>query len=537
MEDSKIFSLPRFKTAAIVVSVLSLIYLLVCLLVIGGDDFVIAMVDILTIPLAITTALFALSLWNMVKTSNISRALSINLFIGWVLWAIGEVLWAVNRYSRQEVPYPSPADFFWLIGYIPLGVGLYLRLKELPVKPNARQKMILSVVSLVVILLTTVFVIIPIIQNNDHSRWIESALNVIYSLADLFILLLVLRLLFIYRGGDYGLIWNLIIVGFVLHSLSNLIFSYANSINIYYPDNKVNFLSSIVIDAPYNFSYALWILSFYALRLTINRQSSLKTFVQPDPIPNTHVLIFTKGDDTVIQTSNNFWAIFDAEQVEGKHLAELLQIPEAEAQFVNNKIHQEGKIADYPVLVKDKLGVEREAFLSGIAIANTQKDYSGCILLLRLLVEANYALDQSLTSYQRLMVRQVQQNSGSHEEAEIRKLLLDYYLTHLVSLQNMVFRTGGAQLSLVFLEYLQHTTEHPWRLQFNPQTILTYADYPLKVLREELPMLLDVAKRFAAQLTDSQSVEAEMQDVVSQIGEAVNKNVAYHLQANTDQPE
>lgn len=537
MTSSTIFFHRKFKTAAFIVGAISLIYLFICLLVIGGDDFVITMVDVITIPLAIATSLFALSLWNMVKTSGISRTLSLGLLIGWLLWTVAEVMWAIYEYSSQEVPYPSPADFFWLIGYIPLGLGLYLRLKELPVRPNARQRMILSVVSLAVTLLTVVFVIIPIIQHNDPSRWLESVLNVVYSLADLFMLLLVLRLVFIYRGGDYGLSWNLIVAGFVLHSLSNLIFSYANAFNLYYPDHKVNFLSTMVIDAPYNLGYALWMLGFYALRLAISQQNSFKPLIEPAILPNTHVLIFTKSDNTVIQTSNNFETLFGYDHVEGKTPAELLQLPPAEAQSILSAIQNEGKIADQPVLVTNRLGASQKAYLSGFALMTPEKNYSGCILMLRLLVEANYALDQSLTDYQKLMVRQVRQTSGSQEEAEIRKLLLDYYLAYLVSLQNLVFRTGGAQLSLVFLEYLQHTSEHPWQLQFNPQNILTKADYPLSVLRKELPLLLDVAKQFAAQLTDSQSVEDEMQAVASQISEAVNKNVAFHLQADADQPE
>lgn len=530
MEDSKILSLPQFKRVAIIAGLFSLVYLVICLFVIGGDDFVLAFINFSTIPLAIATTLFALSLWNMVKTSSISRTLSINLFIAWLLWTIAEILWAFYDSQGQEVPYPSPADIFWLIGYLPIWIALYLRIYELPVRLKQNQKTIYGAVSLVTVLLVFIFVLVPIIENNDPSRWLENTLNIIYPLADLATLLFALRIAMVYRGGDYGLSWNLIIAGFIVNTASNLLFSYANSFDLYYPENKVDMLSSILIDAPYNFSYVLWLLGFYALRLTMSRQRPVETFVKPDLIPNTHILIFTKNDNTVIQTSNNFWGIFEAENVEGKRSTELLQIPEEEARFIHDKIQQEGKIADYPIRVKDRTGVEREAFISGIAITSSRKDYSGCILMLRLLVETDYSLDNSLTQYQKLMVRHLQQTSGSREEAEIETLLFDYHLAYLAPLQNLVFQAGGTQLGMVFLENLKNQPDHQWQLQFNDQTLLSRADYPLDVLRKELPLLLETAKKLAAQLTDPQLVEAEMQTITAQIDNLVHQNVAYLLQ-------
>ena len=59
------------------------------------------------------------------NTGRTNRLLWGGLLAGWALWVIAEILWVVYGNLYQEIPYPSPADFFWLIGYVPMGYGLY----------------------------------------------------------------------------------------------------------------------------------------------------------------------------------------------------------------------------------------------------------------------------------------------------------------------------------------------------------------------------------------------------------------------------
>ncbi|NWG10830.1 hypothetical protein HXY33_03640 [Candidatus Bathyarchaeota archaeon] len=47
--------------------------------------------------------------------------------VGLFLWFVGEAIWmGYAVILGVEIPYPSVADAFWLIGYIPLFVALYL---------------------------------------------------------------------------------------------------------------------------------------------------------------------------------------------------------------------------------------------------------------------------------------------------------------------------------------------------------------------------------------------------------------------------
>jgi hypothetical protein len=211
-----IFSNQRYKMAAIVAGILVLAYVLVNLFVIGGDGFIITLNNLVAPLLAIITTISAFILLLQIRANVRSRLLWGGLFAGWALWAIAEILWFVFGYLGQEVPYPSIAYLFWLVGYTPLGIGLYSRLREMPLKLTSSQKLALWGSSLATIFITLAFVILPVFQGYDASNRLGSIISIIYPLADLVLLVSVLRLIFVYRSGDYGFSWNLLITGFVL---------------------------------------------------------------------------------------------------------------------------------------------------------------------------------------------------------------------------------------------------------------------------------------------------------------------------------
>jgi len=46
------------------------------------------------------------------------------------MWFLGEAIWAgYTLILNVEIPYPSVADVFWLGGYVPFFVALYLYVK------------------------------------------------------------------------------------------------------------------------------------------------------------------------------------------------------------------------------------------------------------------------------------------------------------------------------------------------------------------------------------------------------------------------
>jgi len=85
-------------------------------------------------PPLIAGAAFAFSILALVKYWGSFRerfSLSWLCFaVGLGLWFLGEVSWSVYTLLLSvELPYPSIADVFWLSGYIPIFIALFLYVK------------------------------------------------------------------------------------------------------------------------------------------------------------------------------------------------------------------------------------------------------------------------------------------------------------------------------------------------------------------------------------------------------------------------
>jgi hypothetical protein len=428
----------------------------------------------------------------------------------------------------QEVPYPSWADFFWLVGYIPMGIGLFARVRSLPVKPTFSQQAIIWSFSLGTVIFTVIFVLLPIIQTNDPQRLLESILNIIYPVFDLFLLIIVLYLFFGYEQGAYGFGWRLLLAGFILHQISNLIFSFASSSDLYYPGLQANWISTLAVDVPYNLSYVFWLFGAYMLRILLGEHSTFELNIQPKLVPNAHLLVFTKRDGTIIDVSHNFYSFFALEDVKGKTLDCVLELTEKENHALLEKIRVLKKLSDQLVRIKNRSGIFQDGWICGVAIFTPQGEYSGANYLIRTQVEES-VFDNKLSESEKSEVRHFVTSSISNENNEIRQLLLDYYLGYIKSLFNMAFHEGGATMSQLLLDELQSTTKnYGWQIQFNPQTIFDGNLYSVDVLRKALPVFLETSKQFVSRIIGPDLVEAQLKDLHAQIEETVHKNVALY---------
>jgi hypothetical protein len=516
----------RFKKAAIVAAILSAVYIIINAFVIGGDQFVSEVSNYLTVPLAVITMIFSIILWRQLAGNTASSFLWGNMLAGWTCWTIAEILWAIFAFQSAEVPYPSWADFFWLIGYIPMGIGLAARVRSLPAKPTSRQQAIIWGVSVATILFTAIFVLQPIVQNNDPEQLIESILNLIFPILDLFLLVIVLYLFFAYEHGAYGFGWRLILIGFIVHQVSNLLFSYASAADLYYPDAKATLLSTLGVDVPYNISYVFWMMGIYLLSVLLKEHSAFKFNVDFKPVPNAHFLVFTKSDGTIIDISHNFYSFFTLENVKGKTLDCVLEFAQREGYTLKENIRVGKKLKDQPVHLKNPSGLSQNGLLCGLAIFSPQGEYSGANYLIRTYTENDGLLDNKLTESEKSVVRHFLTHNISNESNEIKQLLLDYYLTYIKSLFNMAFHEGGATMSQLLLDELQYTAQlYGWQIKLNPQTILDGDSYSVDALRNALPVFLETSKRFVSRLTGQEDVDERLKELNGRIGESIHRNV------------
>jgi hypothetical protein len=125
--------------------------------------------------------------------------------------------------------------------------------------------------------------------------------------------------------------------------------------------------------------------------------------------------------------------------------------------------------------------------------------------------------------------------SGSSSDAEIGQFLSDYYLSYIRSLVELAFSQGGAVMSQALLDQLAETARtHNWLMRFNAQTVLENTNYPLPVLREALPELLETAKRFISEIMDPLIVEAHLQELSSQIDGTIHRDAGHYLKFNRE---
>lgn len=531
-------TLSSFKPAwkQIVVSFLVVVYIAINVFRVGGDTFVLNLNNNIVHPLAIGITLLALVLSRQIVGRSRNRLLWWGLTIGWALWTVAQLYWAIAAIISQEIPYPSWADFFWLVGYIPMYIALWERLRSLPQTASSPQRVALWISTLFIVICTVWFVLIPIVQNNDPSAILESALNILYPLMDVVLLIMVLRIFFIYQPGNYGRAWSWLSAGFILMSLSDLIFSYATTANLYYPDGQANLLSTIGVDVPYNVSFLLWLIGLFILQSIQRSHHAIENIHTPlTLVPNTHLLVFTKGDDTVMDVSMNYERVFSLNMVKGKTIQEGLGISAGDADTILNDSKTNKIFKEREFLVNTRLGQE-QAWISGIVIFNPQGEYSGVYLLLRMLAK-DYSLDKLLTDHEKAMANSILSKTGTKqkEEEEIKQLLANYYRAFLQPLYNLVFAEGGSIMADAFLTELQSVSnQHEWRTGIQPDNILDVSALSLSETQEALPILLETAKRLVIEETDESSVNMITQDVRSKFDEFTLGNVSHFELAKQD---
>jgi hypothetical protein len=532
MEVPHIFENRPFRAAAIFVGLLVLAMLVTDIFIIGGDAFIFTYHSALNAPFAIIVAISAYAVWRRMSPDSPRRQLWAGLVLGWATWAVAETIWALFSVIGQEVPYPSPADLFWVFGYVPMGIGLLARIRTTPFKPTRSQWFVIWGVSALTVLVTFIFVFIPILQAFDPGLLVESVLNIIYPLADLFLLIVVWWMFFAYEKGDYGFSWRLLTIGFILMTFSDLFFTYADWQGFYYPDMQANLISRLVIDFPYTVSYLVWFLSIYALGILLREERPVVAVERPELVPAYgHILVYTDSEDNVLSVSPTFERIFDVTDVHGKSLAEALSISRQDQDRVFTKLRFASKVTDLPVTIQDRNGVPKQVLLCGLAPINTQREYSGANLVLRFPV-AEGAFDFGLSLESRGMVKHVLARSGSQYEAEICQFLLKYYRAYLVVLLQTVTQQGGVAMSAALLDELRGTAvQHGWPLQFNPQTVLE-GEYPLEVLRAALPLLLEKAQGFAAGVSDPGKVGASMREVELGLSQAIHDEASRFIRGD-----
>jgi len=251
----------RFAIVAVVVwAAFSLVYVLGPL----GEGSHTWFANIGTLLGAWSVVVLALLLWRSYAPDETARRIWLALFLGFLLWAIGDAMWAFyDLLPGGDIPYPSPADLPWVAGYFPLWVALWLRYRSMEVHPARGQWRALSLIVLVGLIVFG-YVLWPTLTYPGYDRLIEQALDVFYPIGGFILFAGAVLVAAAVRGGRMSFPWQIIALGIAVLSLADLVFAYATWNGVYVIEGTPN-LITILADVPYMGAYAAIAVGEYVL--------------------------------------------------------------------------------------------------------------------------------------------------------------------------------------------------------------------------------------------------------------------------------
>lgn len=512
-------------------SFLIFIYIAINAFQVGGGEFIFKLNAYILFPIAIGLVILAYKLAREIKVQGKNRVLWWGLFAGWSSWLIAQFLYTViPDFTGIEMPTPSWADFFWTLGYIPMYFALWERLRSLPQSSSTAQNISIRISSILSIAGAVFFVLIPVLQSNqapDSSTIFTNILNILYPVLDLGLLILVIRIFFIYQQGRYGQVWIWLSLGFILSSFADLSYSALSTAGLYYPDGNATLLSTMGMSIPFNVSYLFWLIGLIVLNsIQESHQVFEEIHIQPNLVPNTHLLVFTKADDTIIGVSANFANVFPSNMEKGNTLQNALGISDEDANAILLESKSSKFLKERSVLANTLLGQE-PILVSGIVILSPQGKYSGVYLLLRI-HHQDYSLEKLLTNDEKAMVNSILTKTGTKqkEDDEIKQLLVQYGRIFLQTLYNRVFNEGGSIMADTFLTQLQSKCKQQgWSIKIQPDNLMDVGALSLTETQESLSTLIETAKQFVAAIIDEATVNQITEDVRSKFDELTLKNI------------
>jgi len=173
---------------------------------------------------------------------------------GLFLWFMGEAIWAgYTLILGVELPYPSVADIFWIGGYIPFFVALYLYV-ELFRHALTKKMLAASLITTTVLTtLVTVALLIPVLGTEEDLT--AMIMDFAYPILDLTLFSVALLGLIIFWRGKLGSSWLLINLGILMNVCADILFSYTTAQNIYYCGH--------MLDVLFDLAYLSFSMAFY----------------------------------------------------------------------------------------------------------------------------------------------------------------------------------------------------------------------------------------------------------------------------------
>jgi hypothetical protein len=469
--------------------------------------------DVASVVCALTASLLFIVVWISTSNRDASKKIWRQMVIGLLFWTVAETIWAFYEVALgQEVPYPSIADFFWLFGYAIICLALFTQYRLFQVTPTQQQRMMIAILVLVFVLIGGLMVLGPIIQGFDPEDILVSLLNIAYPVFDLILLVLVLSVIFSLEQGRFVLAWHILGVGLVFLAAADLMFSYADWNEIYFPDNRLNGIT-LLIDTLYHVAYLTLGLAAYTYRVISTSLQSVTMDIVLRSLTKSNILIFVDPSGTIISLSDNFSNLVRSRtqsQYVQMPLCEALQIDQAVVEDLIAKTIERGSLSTQPVVIRDVLKQPKDIWLTSLAVYNDQKELVCIAMVLRTNLSLPDGEERPLSEEQKMLVNYYLTQAGTYRSEE-NQVIKAYFLEQVRLLYSLVQQFSGTPVADKLLIYLnQVSSGNDWQFTFASQEIGIPAEYEGQTLAERMSVLLQEAKKYAGDMINLQIVVQEM---------------------------
>lgn len=215
----------------------------------GGETVLLWVSDLLPVVCALAASISLFIAFKGFKEYDFTKTAWAMIFIGITLSFIAESLYGileiVFKTDMNEV-FPTIADYFWCIGYIPLFIGLAMmfigyKRSGFPMG-NPRVYVLLIFAYLVLFAVVSYFLLIPIL-NDPETKGLQTFFYLFYPIADIFLVVPAAMLMYItslFGKGSISRPWKYLAFGFLCFTFADLLYSYLSWQDKYGSGNMID---------------------------------------------------------------------------------------------------------------------------------------------------------------------------------------------------------------------------------------------------------------------------------------------------------
>ncbi|HEY3310735.1 MAG TPA: hypothetical protein VGK00_03755 [Anaerolineales bacterium] len=513
-----------FRIATILVAGQALVMTILAVLRVGGEQFINGIFDYSSPIFAAISTLAAYWGWSISNPKEVSRRIWGWMTTALILWTVAEALWIYYSFIYQDTtPYPSPADFFWLLGYFPLYASLILRVRSFHVGLNRQQTRMLVIVNSLFLIFSAHSILWPMLQNADPSRWLESLVNIFYALGDLGLLALSLWIIIALQNGRYSSIWLLVAGSNVIRAIADLIFTYATWHDATLTEASF-YIIYVIFNIPYLTAYLLSALGMVAYYFFIEESRQAEQ-VSPETVNPDFgtALIFTNSDNVTIATSDNFKGLTGEDfekEIKGRPLHELLGVEPGVVDGMMQAGRKTGIIKDYPLEMHTPGQAEKVlARVTATADRSDGVGFNGLNIALRM-ESGNIPAWAELDTQSRAIARRIMKDTGQLSQDNI-SLLKKYFRAVVLGLFELVDRLAGQAVSHTMLEHFNSASSGKSEIRLDQHRLLIPDNLKEEQLANAFRELLQTTNDFAVEILSAQVVAAETKKIELQLSQRI----------------